>query len=194
MRRAGHEPDWIAPRRWSAIGERRGSSKLLPSGRDARQDSGGAVPPARECLGSLAPARRGISWWRGNGAVYHPRMPSLMPGNPRWRGKRPICKTSHRHRDRVRLSLRLPEDAGAAVRTEMERHSVATVGQAPVSLGGALGPHRRSREECGNAVSAAGPPLAVEAMAQCDQSRLAVTGDLQLPAGTGCGSHGLPRG
>ena len=71
---------------------------------------------------------------------------------------------------------------------------MAAVGGSPEGLGLSFGLYRTAREEGGDAEGAAGPPLAVEAMALRDELRLARAGDLQLPAGTGRDSHGNPHG
>ena len=68
----------------------------------------------------------------------------------------------------------------------MEGDSKAAVGCTLVSAGAAFGSNLFSKKKSGNAVGAAGPPLAVQAVAEGDLLRFTDAGDPKLPAGARC--------
>src|SRR5262249_2914471 len=123
-----------------------------------------------------------------------PRMPpSFVHGDPRRRESR-IGKGADGNRDQVRLYAQRPIDGRAAGWAEAEGDGIAAVGDAHELDRAPLDADLLAWEARVGAEDAAGPPLAVQAVADRNADGLARAGEPKLPAAAGrlaCG-HALP--
>lgn len=102
-----------------------------------------------------------------------------------WGREGRVGESADRDRDIPGASFRFPEDGGAAFRAEVEAYRMAAVTAPGAGAGAAFDADIVPPVEGRQAERAAGAPLAVEAMAQRHQLRLATAFGPQLPAGTG---------
>lgn len=86
----------------------------------------------------------------------------------RFRGRREmrVGESADRDSDYIRLALRKPEDRAAAARAEVMNDWIAAIGWPLEDRRSALKPYAVALEECSDAESTSGPPLAFKAMAQ----------------------------
>jgi hypothetical protein len=106
--------------------------------------------------------------------------------------KRGISKCAGCDRNYFRLASRFPVNVRTALRAEMEHYRIAAIRLTRKSLLRSTDIYPCSRKECADAISAACPSLAGQAVALCDQCRLTRAFDRKLTARTRRSSHDDP--
>src|SRR5262249_53214748 len=108
---------------------------------------------------------------------WHPGVTALVVDGLRRRRESGVGERTHGNANRIRSPLRFPKYGRAAIGAKVKVHREPTVGIPSIGPKDSARCNVLAGKKCRNAVWAAGPLLAIEAVAQRDFHRLAGTRD-----------------